>query len=73
MRTESTVDAVLGKRDKNCLASMCGLPVTTYFSALKLKWLMDTVQEVKDAIEKGTCLFGTIDTWLIWVSIIILI
>lgn len=68
MRTESTVDAVLGKRDKNCLASFCGLPVSTYFSALKLRWLMDNIKEVKVAIDKGTCMFGTVDTWLIWVS-----
>lgn len=69
MRTESTVDKVLGKRDKNCLASLCGLPVSTYFSALKLRWLMDNVEEVQIAIDKGTCMFGTVDTWLIWVRI----
>lgn len=44
----------------------CGLPVSTYFSAVKLLWLMENVDAVKDAIKKGDALFGTIDTWLIW-------
>lgn len=46
----------------------CGLPIHTYFSALKLRWLMDNIEGVHSAIEKGTCLFGTVDTWIIWVK-----
>ncbi|KAF5298514.1 hypothetical protein FQR65_LT00056 [Abscondita terminalis] len=43
MRTSSTVDKILsnGKRNKNFLKSLCGLPVSTYFSAVKLRWLID--------------------------------
>ncbi|XP_028776403.1 glycerol kinase-like [Neltuma alba] len=44
----------------------CGLPISTYFSATKLLWLMENVEAVKEAIKKGDALFGTIDTWLIW-------
>ncbi|PSR89334.1 Glycerol kinase [Actinidia chinensis var. chinensis] len=44
----------------------CGLPISTYFSALKLLWLMENVDAVKEAVEKKDALFGTIDTWLIW-------
>ncbi|CAO2036749.1 unnamed protein product [Urochloa humidicola] len=44
----------------------CGLPISTYFSALKLLWLMENVDAVKDAVRTGDALFGTIDTWLIW-------
>ncbi|KAI3437211.1 Prephenate/arogenate dehydrogenase domain-containing protein [Psidium guajava] len=44
----------------------CGLPISTYFSALKLLWLMENVDAVKEAIKKGDALFGTIDSWLIW-------
>ncbi|PKI34379.1 hypothetical protein CRG98_045239 [Punica granatum] len=44
----------------------CGLPISTYFSAVKLLWLMENVPEVKAAVEKGDALFGTVDTWLIW-------
>ncbi|GAB4842108.1 hypothetical protein Ancab_012066 [Ancistrocladus abbreviatus] len=44
----------------------CGLPVSTYFSATKLLWLMENVDAVKEAIKHGDALFGTVDTWLIW-------
>lgn len=44
----------------------CGLPLSTYFSAVKLLWLMENKEEVRAAIKKGDALFGTIDTWLIW-------
>lgn len=44
----------------------CGLPLSTYFSAMKLLWLMENVDAVKRAVKAGDALFGTIDTWLIW-------
>jgi glycerol kinase len=44
----------------------CGLPLSTYFSAVKVLWLMEHVEAVRTAIAAGTCLFGTVDTWLIW-------
>ncbi|KAF5739068.1 glycerol kinase [Tripterygium wilfordii] len=44
----------------------CGLPISTYFSAMKLIWLMENVDAVKEAVKAGDALFGTIDTWLIW-------
>ncbi|KAL6996643.1 glycerol kinase [Sarracenia purpurea var. burkii] len=44
----------------------CGLPISTYFSALKLLWLMENVDAVKAAVEEEDALFGTIDSWLIW-------
>lgn len=46
-----------------------GLPLSTYFSAVKLRWLLDNVEEIKKAVEDGRALFGTIDSWLIWVCI----
>ncbi|KAL3343357.1 hypothetical protein AABB24_027075, partial [Solanum stoloniferum] len=44
----------------------CGLPISTYFSALKLLWLLDNVEGLNEAVKKGDAIFGTIDTWLIW-------
>ncbi|KAK9102076.1 hypothetical protein Sjap_019330 [Stephania japonica] len=44
----------------------CGLPISTYFSAVKLLWLIENVDAVKIAVENRDALFGTIDTWLIW-------
>ncbi|XP_072390839.1 glycerol kinase 3-like isoform X3 [Diabrotica undecimpunctata] len=68
IRTSSTVDEILqnGKRRQDFLQNICGLPVSTYFSALKIKWMMDNVPGVKKAIDEDRCLFGNIDTWLIW-------
>ncbi|KAG5888423.1 hypothetical protein JTB14_020198 [Gonioctena quinquepunctata] len=68
IRTSSTVDDILehGKHPQDFLQNVCGLPVSTYFSALKIKWMMENVEGVKEAIEEGRCLFGTIDTWLVW-------
>lgn len=73
MRTSSTVDEILqyGKKDTNFLQYTCGLPVSTYFSALKIKWMMDNVKGVKEAMKEGRCLFGNIDSWLIWVCVLI--
>ncbi|MFN8486951.1 MAG: glycerol kinase GlpK [Caldilineaceae bacterium] len=43
-----------------------GLPLATYFSGPKLRWLLDNVPGARSAAEKGDLLFGNIDTWLIW-------
>ncbi|EHK27069.1 uncharacterized protein TRIVIDRAFT_91895 [Trichoderma virens Gv29-8] len=46
------------------LISRCGLPLSTYPSISKLLWLIENVIEVKEAYEKGTLAFGTVDSWL---------
>jgi glycerol kinase len=43
-----------------------GLPLASYFSALKLRWLLDNVRDARRRAEAGELLFGTIDTWLLW-------
>jgi glycerol kinase len=43
-----------------------GLPIATYFSGPKLKWLLDRVPGLREKAEAGEALFGTVDTWLIW-------
>ncbi len=43
-----------------------GLLIDAYFSATKLKWILDHVEGAREKAEKGDLLFGTIDTWLIW-------
>ncbi len=43
-----------------------GLVVDAYFSATKLKWILDNVDGAREKAEKGDLLFGTVDTWLIW-------
>ncbi|KAG6454184.1 hypothetical protein O3G_MSEX008547 [Manduca sexta] len=71
MRTSSTIDKLLDTvpnktRNKNYLKPLCGLPLSPYFSAVKLRWLSDNVDSVKVAMKKGSCRFGTVDTWIIW-------
>lgn len=45
----------------------CGLPISTYFSALKMRWLLDNIPSVKEAAAGGAAqlCFGTVDSWLI--------
>jgi glycerol kinase len=43
-----------------------GLPLATYFSGPKIKWILDNMKGAKEKARKGELLFGNIDTWLIW-------
>jgi len=43
-----------------------GLTIDAYFSATKLKWILDSVPGSRERAERGELLFGTVDTWLIW-------
>jgi glycerol kinase len=46
--------------------SKTGLPVSTYFSGPKIRWLLDNIPGLHERAEAGEVLFGTIDSWLIW-------
>ncbi len=56
--------AVDGGQDR--LRPKTGLPLATYFSGPKIKWILDNVPGVREKAEKGEVLFGNIDTWVIW-------
>jgi glycerol kinase len=43
-----------------------GLPIATYFSGPKIRWLLDNIPGVRQEAERGDILFGTVDSWLIW-------
>jgi len=60
-----TIDGI-GKGNKDFLRPYCGLPVSTYFSAMKLIWMMENVAAVSDAIKQKRAMFGTIDSWLMY-------
>ncbi|XP_026122414.1 glycerol kinase-like isoform X3 [Carassius auratus] len=69
LRTQSTVERLINKtpgRNKNHLKHKTGLPISTYFSAVKLRWLMDNVEKVHEAVLSHRAMFGTVDSWLIW-------
>ncbi|XP_046511611.1 glycerol kinase 2 [Equus quagga] len=68
LRTQSTVENLSKKipGNNNFVKSKTGLPLSTYFSAVKLRWILDNVRKVQKAVEEGRALFGTVDSWLIW-------
>lgn len=57
------------KKDKELtdyIKKHTGLVVDAYFSATKIKWILENVEGAKELAEKGELLFGTVETWLIW-------
>jgi glycerol kinase len=67
-RTKDICDAIIAKRcaGQDCFREKTGLPCATYFSGPKIKWIMDNIPGVRQAVERGEAIFGNIDTWLIW-------
>ena len=49
-----------------CFKDRVGLPLSTYFSGPKIRWIIENVDGVKKAVESGDAVFGNMDTWLIW-------
>ncbi|CBH14694.1 glycerol kinase, glycosomal [Trypanosoma equiperdum] len=60
------VTAELGGGDSMFASKITGLPVSTYFAAFKMRWMLENVPAVADACRRGTLCFGTIDTWLMY-------
>ena len=57
----------LGEGDgQDRFRSRVGLPLATYFSGPKIKWLLDNVDDLRASAEKGDAIFGNVDSWLIW-------
>ena len=65
-RTASICNELAENGGQDRLRAKTGLPLATYFSAPKIKWILDNVPGARDRAEKGELLFGNIDTWLIW-------
>jgi len=65
-RSDKICEELLKESGQDRFRKKTGLPVATYFSGPKIKWLMDNIPDVKAGVEKGHALFGTMDTWLIW-------
>ncbi|CAN8072420.1 unnamed protein product [Agarophyton chilense] len=66
LRTKSTAEDLRSRYRESKVRSKCGLPISSYFSGVKLRWMMENIPEVAAAIEEGRALFGTVDTWLVW-------
>jgi glycerol kinase len=65
-RTKDICDDLAADGGQDRFRAKVGLPLATYFSGPKVKWVLDNVDGVRKAAEKGDAIFGNIDTWEIW-------
>ncbi|MBC7250031.1 MAG: glycerol kinase GlpK [Anaerolineae bacterium] len=65
-RTKDICDELAKDGGQDRFRPKVGLPLATYFSGPKIKWILDNVPGVREAAEKGDAIFGNIDTWEIW-------
>ncbi|MGL5821585.1 MAG: glycerol kinase GlpK [Sarcina sp.] len=65
-RTADICDEIKRQGYENVIQEKTGLILDAYFSASKIKWILDNVKGAREKANKGELLFGTIDTWLIW-------
>ena len=65
-RTAEYADSLKKKGQEEIVRKKTGLVIDAYFSATKLRWILENVEGVRERAERGDLLFGTVDTWLIW-------
>jgi len=65
-RVETLVSEMAREGGRDRFRDVTGLPLASYFSALKLRWLLDSVPGARKLAEAGDAQFGTIDSWLVW-------
>lgn len=65
-RTADQCDALIDAGFEEMIRRKTGLKIDAYFSASKIRWLLDHVPNAKERAERGDLLFGTVETWLLW-------
>ena len=65
-RTKDICDQLAQEGGQDRFRPQTGLPLATYFSGPKIKWILDNVEGVRQAAERGEAVFGNMDTWVIW-------
>ena len=65
-RTDAICNELAKDGGQDRFRAKVGLPLATYFSGPKIKWILENVPGVREKAEKGEVLFGNIDTWVIW-------
>lgn len=65
-RTADICEELKTKGLSSYISETTGLIVDAYFSATKIKWILDNVSGAREKAQKGELLFGTVDTWLLW-------
>lgn len=66
LRTEDYCQKLINEGFADFFKKKTGLIINPYFSATKIKWILDNVEEAKKLLSKNSLLIGTVDTWLIW-------
>jgi glycerol kinase len=65
-RTDKICNELAAEGGQDRFRAKTGLPLATYFSGPKIKWMLDNVAGLKEAAQRGDAIFGNMDTWLIW-------
>lgn len=65
-RTDKFLQKLKADGVDDLVKAKSGLPLATYFSAAKMRWLIDNDSELRIAAQNGEAVFGTIDSWLVW-------
>jgi glycerol kinase len=66
IRTDTICNELAKEGGQDRFREKVGLPLATYFSGCKIKWLLENVDGLRAAADQGDAIFGNIDTWLIW-------
>jgi glycerol kinase len=65
-RTAAYCDGLVARRFAPMVRAKTGLPIDAYFSASKIRWILDNVDGARDNARQGHLAFGTVDSWLTW-------
>ena len=65
-RTDKICNELAKNGGQDRFRAKVGLPLATYFSGPKIKWILENVEGVRSAAERGDAIFGNMDTWVIW-------
>ncbi|GAB6899679.1 glycerol kinase GlpK [Kineosporia succinea] len=65
-RTDAMVEELAHRPGAQQIPQLSGLPLSSYFSAPKLRWMLDETPGLRERAERGEVLFGTMESWLIW-------
>lgn len=65
-RTADFCEEIKSRGLEDKIREKTGLKIDAYFSASKIRWILDNVEGARERAEKGELIFGTIDTWLVW-------
>ena len=65
-RQQDIVDALAADGGQDRFRAKTGLPLATYFSGTKVRWILDNVEGARARAEAGDLMFGNMDTWCVW-------